>query len=212
MELAPCMQGKRLENHKRGQQEMTNMLRDFDKICRKLNITYWCDGGTFIGATRHEGWIPYDGDLDVGMLEEDYLKFKTQAHTLPEYIWLQDVETDKSYTYWYMPKLRHKYYFYTNYKNAGLQLDIFLYNKNGNMLETKQRRNTPAPRGWSYRDYNIDIIYPLKEGKFEDIVVYLPNNIEEYSTQAWGSYPLPLLSVEQRFPHEGPMEPFIKEN
>jgi phosphorylcholine metabolism protein LicD len=214
MELAPFMKGARLENHKKGQQEMTNMLREFDKICRKLNISYWCDGGTFIGATRHQGWIPYDGDIDVAMLEKDYKIFKKQAHKLPDYIWLQDIETDKSYTNWHMPKLRHKYCFYTNYKRlcGGVQLDIFLYNCNNTELKTKLQSNHVA-KGNSYRDFNIDIIYPLREGKFEDIIVYLPNNIEEYSIKVWGSYPLPLLPVEKRYPHEGPMvslcKPFI---
>jgi hypothetical protein len=181
MELAPCMKGERLENHKRGQHEMTNMFREFDKICRKLNITYWCHGGTFIGATRHEGWIPYDGDIDVSMLEEDYKKFKSQAHELPDYIWLQDCETDKYHTNYYISKLRHKYFFYKNFKCAGLQLDIFLHKLNGSVIETKKRPTKPLKKGESYRDFNLDMIYPLKEGKFEDITIYLPNKIEEFS-------------------------------
>jgi len=80
IELHPKMSGKRLENHIKGQEKMTAMLREFDMICRKYNIQYWCHGGTFIGAVRHSGWIPYDGDVDIGMLKEDYNIFKTKIN------------------------------------------------------------------------------------------------------------------------------------
>ena len=53
-------------NH--GQRIMTKMFKEFNSICRKHNIKYWCLGGTLIGAIRHKGWIPWDGDIDIGML------------------------------------------------------------------------------------------------------------------------------------------------
>ena len=48
------------------------MLKMIDKLCRENNLKYWCQGGTLIGAVRHKGWIPFDGDIDISMLEEDY--------------------------------------------------------------------------------------------------------------------------------------------
>ena len=65
-----------LNNLKKGQKIMTDMFKKFNIICKKNNLKYWCLGGTLIGAIRHKGWIPWDGDIDIGMLEEDYLKFK----------------------------------------------------------------------------------------------------------------------------------------
>jgi lipopolysaccharide cholinephosphotransferase len=59
---------------------MTEMLRSFDKVCRKYNLKYWCVGGTFIGTIRHHGWIPYDGDVDVCMLDTDYEIFRSKAN------------------------------------------------------------------------------------------------------------------------------------
>ena len=50
------------------------LLKFFDNVCKKHNIEYWIDYGTLLGAIRHGGFIPWDDDLDVGMLRSDYNK------------------------------------------------------------------------------------------------------------------------------------------
>lgn len=51
------------------------LFKKFAKICKKHNITYFAMGGTLLGAVRHEGFIPWDDDMDVGVPREDYEKF-----------------------------------------------------------------------------------------------------------------------------------------
>ena len=46
----------------------------FDNVCRKYDLEYWMDYGTLLGAIRHEGFVPWDDDLDVGMMRADILK------------------------------------------------------------------------------------------------------------------------------------------
>ena len=57
------------------QQVSFGMLKEFDRVCRKHNLRYWLDYGTMLGAKRHRGFIPWDDDIDVGMMYDDYCEF-----------------------------------------------------------------------------------------------------------------------------------------
>ena len=51
------------------------ILKKIDEYCNKLDIKYWLMYGTLIGAVRHDGFIPWDDDLDIAMFQDDYMKF-----------------------------------------------------------------------------------------------------------------------------------------
>lgn len=55
--------------------ELLEIFKVFDKLCRKYEINYFATAGTLLGAIRHGGFIPWDDDLDIGMLRADYEKF-----------------------------------------------------------------------------------------------------------------------------------------
>lgn len=51
------------------------VLQDIDRVCRDHGITYFLDSGTLLGAVRHGGFIPWDDDVDLGMMRVDYERF-----------------------------------------------------------------------------------------------------------------------------------------
>jgi len=71
------------------------MLEQFDKACRKHGIRYFADAGTLLGAVREQGYIPWDDDLDIGMLRTEYERFKKSAFLeLPKEYRLENDRSD----------------------------------------------------------------------------------------------------------------------
>lgn len=51
-----------------------DLLKIFDEVCKKHNLTYYAEYGTLLGAARHQGFIPWDDDVDLSMPRDDYRK------------------------------------------------------------------------------------------------------------------------------------------
>lgn len=78
------------------------ILDEVDRICKKHKIKYYLAFGTALGAIRHKGFIPWDDDIDIHMLNDDLIKFKEVCkHELSDKFYYQDKQTDKYYyNYW----------------------------------------------------------------------------------------------------------------
>lgn len=121
---------------RRQQMKMLEMVKELDRICNKHNIPYFLYGGTLLGAIRHNGFIPWDDDLDVGLMRKDYLRLmKVLPNELPEHIALQTNDTDKNYFYFFA-KLRDKKSLLEEespydrvFKEKGIYIDIFPFEK-----------------------------------------------------------------------------------
>lgn len=116
---------------------MLRMLKIFDYLCNAYDIKYFLVGGTLLGSIRHNGFIPWDDDLDVGMTRENYEKFVRHCvPQLPNDIFFQTPETDPAFPVCHQveAKLRDKYSSLYNPHNKegyhdGIQLDIFVYDR-----------------------------------------------------------------------------------
>ena len=63
------------DSNARVQMLSVSLLQKYMKICEEHNLRYYFTGGSLIGVLRHQGFIPWDDDIDVGMPRKDYEKF-----------------------------------------------------------------------------------------------------------------------------------------
>lgn len=107
-----------------------DLLAEFMRVCQKYNIQWWADAGTILGAARHKGFIPWDDDIDVMMMRDEYERFKKVAadeFNNPYYL-QQGEETfychlqlrNSKTTGIFRKDLLHKYEY-----NQGIFIDIF---------------------------------------------------------------------------------------
>lgn len=120
---------------RKAQLRMLDMLLFLDKICKENDIQYFLSDGNLLGAVRHGGFIPWDDDMDIIIMEKDAKRLKkillTQYKDTP-YV-LQCHQTDHNYKqFWYVLRDRYSEYIQDSqihkariYK--GLQVDIFIY-------------------------------------------------------------------------------------
>ena len=114
------------------QKVLIELFKEFDRICKENKITYMLFAGTALGAIRHQGIIPWDDDLDVIMLREDYEKFLRIAPS--------QIDNEKYYVqsefskHWpmFFSKLRknnttflERFYPKDNQMHQGVYIDIF---------------------------------------------------------------------------------------
>lgn len=87
---------------------LLSMLKDIDQLCQRHHIHYWLTGGSALGAVRHNGFIPWDDDADIGMMREDYNRFVSLTHELGDAYLAQNFEIDDRYNVVVPMKIRKK--------------------------------------------------------------------------------------------------------
>ena len=107
------------------------ILRNCIRAFEQLHVQYFMVQGTLLGAVRHQGFIPWDDDIDIGMLREDYEIFLRQGkELLPAHYFIQTHDTDPAYPHGFA-KVRNSNtaFVETTCKdlpiNHGIYIDLF---------------------------------------------------------------------------------------
>lgn len=111
------------------------ILDEIERICHKYDIPFILIGGTCLGAVRHNGIIPWDDDIDIGMLRKDYEKFKKVClEELDNRYYFQDMFTEENCSLVFGKVRDHNSLIIEEYsKNVnikkGIWVDIFPFDK-----------------------------------------------------------------------------------
>lgn len=242
------------------------------RVCERNNLTVFAHAGTLLGAIRHQGFIPWDDDMDFSMMREDYEKFIELApKELSDRFELSSFKLNSKTPYYFIKIMKKGTVFAESSSRnlsvpKGIFIDIFPYdylpddeqkriniqkkqrfwrqffiarqNRFATGVHSKAKKfvlsairlfvhilTVPFKRQWvfnkydqSLRRYNeaksqtigtrgfdftvesIDNYFPLKEAKFESLILPIPANSDDVLKKQYGNY-MDLPPVEKRVNH-----------
>jgi phosphorylcholine metabolism protein LicD len=162
-------------------------LKQITAILRNNRILHWVDCGTCLGTYRYGGIIPWDWDLDLGVLQPDFENVKHALNALDKnkYV-IQD----------WSGRDRPNTYLKVYIKESRSLIDIYHFaidEKKQVISSIFSNENSIAfPESWKIRErrYTLpiafDIIFPLKKGIFDGVEVPVPGRTKEFLQSRYG--------------------------
>lgn len=128
------------------QNEEKEILKVFHDFCLKNDLRYFAIGGTLIGAVRHHDFIPWDDDVDLGMLREDFDRFVSLFDQFDKKYELCCPDTENRY-YSFVPKLAKKGTLFqtelaerSDINDMGIFIEIFVFENVSASLEERRQQ------------------------------------------------------------------------
>jgi phosphorylcholine metabolism protein LicD len=146
--------------------EMIEFIKEIKFYLDKYKITYWIHAGTLLGAVRHEGFIPWDDDIDFGYIDKE-----NNVNYLIDEL-KKNYQIDNYFWGW---KIISK-------KNNKIFVDMFEFTIKDNLV----KQTILSELLWPKENYYIDELFPLKNSKFESITLPLPAKPELFCKRAFG--------------------------
>lgn len=132
------------------QSKLLEMLKWFDIFCRENDLKYYLLGGTMLGAARHQGFIPWDDDIDVGLFRTDYERFiqlmKEKKLEAGKYVLEAPDSESTDFCYPYAKVYDISTTLVEHYDlplKRGIFLDVFPLDYLGNSLKECQKKYKP---------------------------------------------------------------------
>lgn len=162
-------------------------LKEVLNLFHQHNIAYWLDCGTLLGAQRYGGIIPWDFDLDIAILQNDFdnalkvlSKLDQSKYTVQDW---SSRDKPKSYLKVYV-------------RETGTLIDIYHFEideKKHVVRSVLSNENSMfLPESWKIRerrfviDTPIEYVFPLKKAEFDGMTAFVPNQTVNYLKQRYG--------------------------
>lgn len=176
---------------------LRKMLKDTHSILVAENIQYMMDGGTLLGAVRHKNIIPWDDDADIVIFEKDELKFTNLAQTFFEFgyglttFWggyklfpLNGKPIQYQNRNWNWDEVSKRVEDRERFDYKYPFIDVFIIKDFGDKFHFANKRAKTIYNKFYHMKNDV---FPLKEYKFADFMLFGPNNAKEYLDRAYGN-------------------------
>lgn len=171
-------------------QQFYKIAENFDKVCKEHGIKYYIIAGTLLGAVRHTDMIPWDDDMDVGILEDQLDKFN--KIDFEKYgMRAKGVNRNNIGKVFILGK------YDSGHKMESVFIDVFVMeNKNGRYHYTQEYSKKTWPR-----EYFLEgELFPLKRYKFGSVFLNGPAEYLPYCERAWSkNWMVPKPKVDKIF-------------
>ena len=193
LEESVYVKSKELEEH---QKKEVELLKYFHNLCKKHEIYYFATAGTLLGAVRHNGFIPWDDDIDLAVNGDSINKLKELKEEMEkEGIFIRYAPKDN---HMFKPNKSIHQLFYKD--NEDIWLDLFEFEKE---------------EGYYYHKFDFQKLYAcpkeifteeefenIKSHKFEDIEINIPKNPYKFLRRLFGEWERLIFEPNHKFRKE----------